>query len=571
MQMSKLRDYQHRIKDGVFAGWAQGHRNVLVKSPTGSGKTVVKADIIRTLDVPTAAIAHRGELVTQISLALAREGVYHRIVGPDALRRQCVSLQMMELERSYFNASAPVGVCGVDTLVKRDVGSWAANVQLWVQDEAHHVLKANKWGAAAAMFPNARGLGVTATPCRADGKGLGAQNDGLFDVMVEGPEMRELINQGHLTDYKVYAPPSDVDYSEVTVTSTGDYSPAKLRAAVHASNSFVGDVVAQYLRVAAGKLAVVFAVDVLSAGELAAAFRAAGVTAEVVSAGTDVLLRAKVLRDFAARRVQVLVNVDLFGEGFDVPAIEVVIMARKTESWPLYVQQFGRALRLMLLAHQAIGWADISDNERLGRIAQSPKPYAIIIDHVGNVIRHGLPDAPRVDTLERRERRQSAVSDAIPLRACKSPLCLQVYPRYNKLCPYCGYYSPPADRSAPEYVDGDLFELTPEALAALRGKVIDIGAGAVVPRSLGDGLAAAGYIKQHNLRCVAQSALREAMSLWAGWQELQGYDLSQIYRRFYHQFGVDVLTAQSLYRADADALASKVLGILAKYNITRAA
>lgn len=576
LHMSKLRPFQTTIKASVFQHWGAGHRNVLVKSPTGSGKTVILADIVRTVDRASAVIAHRGELVSQISLTLAREGVRHRIVGPDSLRRNCVSLHMDRLGRSMFDAGGRVGVCGVDTLVNRDVShdSWFRQVGLWVQDEAHHVLKTNKWGEAATMFPNAYGLGVTATPARADGKGLGSGSDGLFDAIVYGPEMRELIDEGYLTDYRVFAPPSDVDYSGVTVTASGDLSPVKLRAAVHASDKIVGDVVSHYLKLARGKLGVTFAVDVESAQEIAAAFNVAGVPAEVVTAKTPDLLRSQILRRFEQRQVLQLVNVDLFGEGFDLPAIEVVSMVRKTESWPLYVQQFGRALRLMLPADLLARWGDMTAAERLYHIATSGKPHALIIDHVGNVIRHGLPDAPRLDTLDRRSARSVSDSDAIPTRVCVNTnvgglgmVCAKTYERFHKACPFCGFYPEPPARTAPEYVDGDLFELTPETLAAMRGKIALIDGAPRIPSHL-DPLAQAGARKQHLARTNAQHYLRELIALWAGWQRALGRDDSQAYRLFYLTFGCDVLTAQALGRAEAESLTLRIKKILDDNGVT---
>ena len=571
--MSRLRPFQQGIKAAVFQHWNEGRRNVLVKSPTGSGKTVITADIVRDMNCAVASIAHRSELVTQKSVALAREGIPHRVIGPDSLRKDCVTLHMEEFGRSFYNPGARVGVCSVDTLVGRKNDPWFHQVGLWDMDEAHHVLRSNKWGAACAMFPNAYGLGVTATPARADGAGLGAHADGVFEGIVQGPELRELIDAGYLTDYRVFAPPSDVDYSEVTITASGDYSPAKLRAAVHASDKIVGDVVKHYLRIAPGKLGVTFAVDIESAKEICAAYRAAGVPAEIVSAKTPAMLRSQILRRFKARQVLQLVNVDLFGEGFDLPAIEVVSMVRKTESWPLFVQQFGRALRLMIPKELSEIWGTFTDEERRAHIAASGKPVALIIDHVGNVIRHGLPDAPRQDTLDRRERRSSGPSDAVPLRACanenadgQGTPCASIYPRFLKTCPYCGFYPEPPERSAPEFVEGDLHELTPEALAALRGKVAQIDGAPRIPQHL-DAMAARGLMNRHHERQVAQHALREQIALWAGWQRHQGRDDSQSYRIFWHTFGIDVMSAQALGRPDAEALTLKIQTVLNKHGV----
>lgn len=574
--MSRLRPFQSGIKAGVYQHWNEGRRNVLVKSPTGSGKTVITADIVREMNCAVASIAHRSELVTQKSIALAREGVMHRVIGPDTLRRDCVTLHMEEFGRSFYNPGARVGVCSVDTLTGRDPKKdpWFSQVGLWDMDEAHHVQRDNKWGAACEMFPNAFGLGVTATPARADGRGLGRDNDGLFDAIVQGPGLRELIDAGYLTDYRIFAPPSDVDYSEVTITASGDYSPAKLRAAVHASDKIVGDVVKHYLRIAKGKLGVTFAVDIEAAKEICQAYRDAGVPAEIVSAKTPPLLRTQILRRFKARQVLQLVNVDLFGEGFDLPAIEVVSMVRKTESWPLFVQQFGRALRLMIAPELSAMWGTFTDEERRAHIAMSEKPVALIIDHVGNVIRHGLPDAPRQDTLARRERRSNGSSDAIPLRRCtntnvggiENQVCAKDYERYLKSCPYCGHYPEPLERSAPEFVDGDLFELSPEAIAALRGRVMQIDGAPRIPQHL-DAMAARGLMNRHHERQVAQHELREAMALWAGWQRHVGRDDSQSYRLFYLTFGVDVMSAQALGRGEAEALTARIQTVLNNHGV----
>lgn len=551
-----------------------GHRNVLAVSPTGSGKTVLFADIVNSVNnTASAVIAHRAELVSQMSLALARENVRHRIIGPDSLRRTCVALHMREMGRSLHDPGARVGACGVDTLVNKKTSedSWFRQVGLWVQDEAHHVLKENKWGRAAGMFPNAWGLGVTATPRRADGKGLGAHADGLFHSMVQGPEMRELIDLGYLTPYRVFAPPSDVDYSSVTVTASGDLSPAKLSAAVHASDAFVGDVIKHYQRIAPGKLGVTFAVDVESAKEIKHAFDAAGVKAEVVTADTDPVRRADILRRFAAREIQMLVNVDLFGEGFDLPAIEVVIFGRKTESFSLYVQQFGRALRLLVGIPMA-QWELMLPESRKAAIAASTKSHGIIIDHVGNVIRHGVPDAVQTWSLDRRASRASSENDAIPLRSCANPNadglgtpCPSVYPRYLKLCPFCQFYPEPASRSAPEFVDGDLYELDPDQLAAMRGqKAVVDGA----PQNIGGGSAQAGLNHRHHDRQVAQHHLRNVLMLWGGWRSALGHTDSEGQRQFFHRFGIDVLTAQALGRPEAEALTERITAHLIKNGVT---
>ncbi len=532
-----LRPYQSTLKAAIVVAWLTVG-NVLAVSATGSGKTVLFADVIHDEPGAVCAIAHRQELVGQISLALARNGIRHRIVGSDSLRRECVSAHMDELKCSYVDPNSRVTVAGVDTLTGKNFlthnADWCASVRLWVLDEAHHLLRHNKWGKAVAMFPNARGLGVTAETERADGCGLGANNDGVFNEIVVAPGMRDIIGMGFLTDYRVFVPPSDFNRAAVAVTASGDFSHKELVTATRASH-ITGDVVAHYMRLAPGKLGITFAVDIETAHDIANGFRLAGVPAEVVTSKTPDPLRRSILRRFKAREILQLVNVDLFGEGFDLPAIEVVSMARATESFNLYKQQFGRALRLL-----------------------TGKSWAIIIDHVGNVLRHGLPDKRKEFSLDRREKRSSTKIDEnlIPLTVCSG--CAMPYERVYRGCPFCGHSVVPAARSAPMFVDGDLLELTGDVLARMRGDADAAVSGfAPVPEGVAP-YVAAGIRNRHHEKRQAQESLRTTLELWAGWQRSRGRSDSEIYRTFYLVYGTDMLTACTFAAKDAEGLRDKI-------------
>lgn len=529
-----LRDYQKEIVAQIYAAWQAGHRNVCTQLATGAGKTVIFSKIISEYVGYSIAIAHRVELVSQISLTLARAGIPHNIIAQRSAIRDIVNIHVLETGNSYYRPNARACVAGVDTLIRLPYNTgWFNRIGLVVQDEGHHPLKNNKWGAAAELFPAAVGLYPTATPTRADGRGLGRAADGIMDTLIVGISMRELIDMGYLTEYRIFAPPSNVDLSEVKISAGGDYSPEPLRKAVHKS-TITGDVVAHYLKIAPGKLGVTFAVDIEAATEITAEFRRNGVKAELITGKTPDIIRTKIMRKFRNREIMQLVNVDLLGEGVDVPAIEVVSFARPTQSVGLYTQQFGRGLRPL-----------------------EGKTHAIIIDHVGNVHRHGLPDAPRQWTLDRRERRSRMKPDDVtPVKTCIK--CLFVYTRTRLECPNCGHYSPPANRSSPEFVDGDLTELDPAVLRRLRGEIDRIDGTPRIPGGM-IGIVALSIAKQHRERQQAQESLRNEIALWAGYRRDAGLSDREIYREFYLLHKIDIATAQTLNAKDATRLKDKII------------
>lgn len=569
-----LRPYQLKLYNDVQNEWAKGARNVLAVLPTGGGKTRILSAIVRDHNGASCVIAHRQELVSQISMALARNGVRHRIIGPNKLIRMVVQQHMIELKASFYDPNARTSVAGVDTLVRRgdELKRYLPTVTLWVQDEAHHVLKANKWGKAAEMFPNARGLGVTATPCRADGAGLGRHADGLMDAMVIGPTMRQLIEDGFLTEYRIFAPPSDLASRMGNVkisATTNDFNVNQVRDAVEHSSlvdvpddgtkRIVGDVVQTYLNKFKGMLSVVFVPSVVSAEKLEAQFIASGITAKSLNGNTDDEARISSIRKFARRELMVLINVALFDEGFDLPAIEVVQDAYPTNSYGRYCQRFGRMLRLL-----------------------EGKEFGIYSDHAGNVARHGLPDAKREWSLDRREKRGDSKAEDTT-RTCVDHKvdgvvtkkgCYGVFERYLKVCKYCGLEirtPTPAERTGPEHVDGDLFELDADTLAAMRGEV------AKVDRPIDEAVAEyrADLMRKHTpaigvmahtkrfavkleSQQIAIGALREIMAIWAGHYRAAGRDDSEIFRRFYLRYGVDWLSAQALGAEAALTLGERV-------------
>lgn len=539
-----LRKYQQTMKDEVYEGWRSGHRNIMAVAPTGAGKTALFSSIFNDMqDIPSVAIAHRQELVAQISLALGRMGVHHNIIGAESVVKFCIQQHIREFNHNYHHASSPVAVAGVQTIIRRvnKLVQWSNAVQTWVQDEAHHVLPDNSWGKAAAMFPNAIGLGVTASPIRCDRKPLGRKLGGLFDHMVIGPSMRELINAGYLAEYRIFAPPESINLMNVKISeATGDYNVDSLRKEAHES-TITGDIVEHYLKLAPGKRGITFCVDVEQANETATRFNAAGVPAAAVSANTPNHVRQDAIDRFVRGEYLQLVNVDLFGEGFDVPAVEVVSMGRPTQSFGLYLQQFGRALRPL-----------------------GGKSHGFLLDHVGNVKRHGLPDAVRNWSLDqdlRGTKRKQVDPDVIPVTTCRQ--CFAAYEAIYRACPYCGHEPDVGSRGAPEFVDGDLVEFSMELLSKLRGEVQRIETGqAQIPYGADQYVAK----RLENLWQERQKSLlelRDVINLWGAIEtQVNGRTDSQAYRVFYHKFGVDVLTAQTLPRNDMNRLAETIRGTM---------
>jgi len=526
--MIQLHPYQQNLKNDIYRDWQQEKRNVLAVLPTGGGKSVIVSDIVldgAQLGMSQAVIAHRNELVSQMSLHVARRGIYHRIIGPDTTISQITKSHRAELGRSFLNPSAGTAVVGVDTLMARkdDLIHWASQIERWIVDEAHHITRLNKWGKAVDLFPRAHGLGVTATPWRTDGQGLGSHADGVFDSMCLGPSMRELIRMGNLADYEIVCPTSDIEVSESDIGESGEFKAPALRAAAKKSH-IVGDVVEAYQKYAYGKRSICFATDVETGGKIAAQFVESGITAICLSAQTPVIQRERYVNDFRNGRIWVLVNVDLFDEGFDVPACDCVIMARPTASLGKYRQMIGRALRT------ALG-----------------KTHGLIIDHVSNWLRHGLPDKQVAWTLNRRDKRAKQEPDPndIPLTVCKS--CTRPYERSRLFCPYCGAEPPlpsPRERSI-EMVDGDLMLLDREKLEKMR-QATQIE----TPGSLGERVAfaagefaARGAMNKQIEKIAAHQRLMDAIAQWAGIERVQGYQDRELYKRFYLTTGIDVLSA----------------------------
>ena len=529
-----LHSYQQDVKTRIYNSWNAGNRNVLGVTPTGGGKSVIMSDIVNDFyraGRRGSVTAHRNELVTQMSTHIAARGIPHRIIGAASTVSEAIASHREKFGQSFVNPSAPITVAGVDTLISRkdDLKDWAVQQNFWIQDEAHHGIgndrvEPNKWGKAVQMFPNAQGLGFTATPQRADGQGLGIAYDGFYHDMVIGPTTRWLIENNFLCDYEIVCPKSDIveNIESEKLSADGDWSNHALKKASKKSK-IVGDVVTNYLRYAKGRKAIVFATDVETAGEMAERFNEAGIRSVSLSGKSHSTYRRQSLKQFAAGEIQVLVNVDLFDEGFDLPSCDVCIMARPTASLAKYLQMVGRVLRYLI-----------------GKIA-------LIIDHVSNVIRHGLPDKVRKWSLARKDKRAKQIKDPneIELTTCSS--CLKPHEKFYTVCPHCAFEKPlpePRSRSI-EMVEGDLILLDRETLEKMRQATQLESPGSIANRvsQAAGSFAGRGAANRQTEKMAAHNSLSEAIAQWAAIERQMGYDDRQIAKRFYLTTGIDVLSA----------------------------
>lgn len=512
LKMIDLRPYQHKLLADTNEAWNGGATAVLCVSPTGSGKTRTMAARAASWEAPNVAIAHRSELVEQISIAFAAAGTYHRIIAPDA------TVKAISDRHRHHAPDAPCAVISVDTLIRR---GWEGPLPtLWQMDEAHHVQPDNKWGRAAMLWPEARGCGWSASPCRLDKRPLRAS----FDAMVMGPTIKDLVAGGWLAPMKIYGLPQSVDLSGVSVAG-GEFNGGQLHEAT-ARSPIVGDVVEHYLRICPGVPGVTFAASVALAHRHAEAFNAAGVPAAVLHDRVPAARRRNIIAAFKAGEIMQVCNVDILGEGFDMPGIVCCSMARATMSYGLYLQQCGRPMR-------------------------PGKMFGIILDHVGNVLRHGLPDHPPIWTLDGGTLRRQPNSN--PVRVCAA--CFLAYSSFDPCCPYCGWKPAPSPgRADPETVEGDLTLYGAEQLETLR-RLIDRRRGApLLPGNLPYAAKRAAE-KRWLARSGAMAALSQAVDAWAGrWQAATGDSLPALYRRFYLTFGTDPLTAQTLSEPEITAL-----------------
>ena len=418
----QLRDYQTAAIDDIRAEYRAGHRAVCFQLSTGGGKSYTAGSMIRMAADKgrrCLVLAHRIELVAQLSGTLRQLGVDHGL-----------------LLRGCNITPHPVQVGMIQTVANR-IGRIMPPDFITV-DECHHSVSASYLKILSA-FPNAHILGLTATPQRLDGRGLGE----VFQAMVRGPSMSDLIAGGSLSPYRVFCPAAPISVSGIK-TRAGDYAQDQLADAADRP-TITGDAIEHYRRYADGQKFIAFCVSVAHAQHVAEAFSAAGIAGVAVYGDMDPPARVSAMERFRSGAIRGLVSCNLISEGVDVPDATAAILLRPTQSLTLYLQAVGRVLR------------------------PSPGKVAVILDHAGNAFRHGLPDQDREWSLDAKKRRKKRDEEPeLPIRHCQE--CFSVYNAALAACPYCGAV-PEVRRAGPTEVDGRLIEVNAEKWR--RGRMIE--------------------------------------------------------------------------------------------------
>jgi superfamily II DNA or RNA helicase len=459
-----LRPYQVEALAQLDAAFTAGRRAPLLVLPTGAGKTVIAAESMRRLVAVRQRVlflAPRRELIAQASEKLEAVGVAHGVILAGADPRD--------------GLEAPVHVASVDTLVSRVLRHGtleAPHYDLVIVDEAHLSITTVR-KRLLACWPDARRVGLTATPTRKDGRALGV----LYDVLIEPATTARLVALGYLAPARYFSWPTP-DLRGIQVTA-GDYNLGELERVVNRA-PLLADVVSTWMQRAGDRRTVVYGVSIAHAVALAEAFRRVGIAAEHVDAKTPAPERAATFARFRAGTTQVLTNCFLAAYGFDLPELSCVVLARPTQSLMLYLQMLGRGLRI----------ADGKDD-------------CVVLDHSGAVPRFGLATEPRRWRLTGTTALAPTPSRAASPREPKTcPECHAVWTN-GQACPECGYLLRPKGRLV-DMLEGDLVEI-----------------GVRVPEEIDRQAFYAelrGYAAAHEFKPVwAALSFRERFGIWPPW------------------------------------------------------
>lgn len=411
--MNKLRPYQNDVVEQLRKAWREGYKAPCIVLPCGGGKSCILAEMARRTTQNGKRVlflVHRKELVEQIIGTFCRWGVdmrYCDVMMVQTATRRC-AVSAKEAARTPPDQADTGATRRCAKLHRPD---------LIMTDENHHSL-ATSYRNIYEHFPDVPRVGVTATPVRLNGDGLGDVNDKL----IIGVSAKWLIENNCLAPYDYYAP----NVADLTGlhTKMGEYVTTDIEKAMIKKAVF-GDVISYYTRLAGGKKAICYCASIKHSEAMAKSFCENGIPAAHIDGETPPAKRSEMIADFRSGKIQILCNVDLISEGFDVPDCECAILLRPTQSLTLYIQQSMRCMRY-----------------RSGK-------RAVIIDHVGNYARFGLPDDDREWSLDKKEHKKREQQEEINTKMC--PECFLAFQPPDKqgsavICPHCGYVFPKQER-----------------------------------------------------------------------------------------------------------------------------
>jgi superfamily II DNA or RNA helicase len=407
-----LRPYQTELITAIRLQYQLGHRKVLAVLPTGAGKTVCFAHIAQSASIKgnrVLILVHRAELLDQACRSLPMP---HGVIAAN---------RAMDL-------SAAVQVASVQTLARRLHKLPRDFFQLVIIDEAHHS-NAGTWAKVLEHFHQAHLLGVTATPIRLDGRGLGEH----YQAMVEGPSAAWLTDNGYLAPARVLAPPG-FDTTGLR-KRMGDFDT---REAEHRIGTIMGDCLSHYRKHLDGQTAIAFCCSVAHAEAVASLFQCNGIPAASIDGSMTSQQRRDLLQALGTGRIRVLTSCSLIGEGVDVPSVGGCILLRPTASTSLHLQMIGRCLR------------------------PSPgKAAAVVLDHVGNTLRLGHHLEPREWTLDGLAKRDRDKAPSV--KVC--PQCFATSMSAAHVCRECGHVFAPQETRELKVVEGELVEVATNCIS----------------------------------------------------------------------------------------------------------
>lgn len=413
-----LRDYQSQAIQNLHLSLSNGKLRPVIQAPTGAGKTVIAAALVKAaLDegkrvmftVPSLS------LIDQTVERFRSNGIHH--------------IGVIQAMHEMTDVSQPVQICSVQTLNRRQIPS----AHLVIVDECHILFKLyDKW-MNSPDWRNVPFVGLTATPWA---KGMGAE--GRWDDLIIVTTTSDLIEQKHLSDFKVFAP-AHPDLEGVK-TVAGDYDLKGLGEAMDQTN-LVADIVTTWLEKGQDRQTICFCVNRLHAKNVQQQFVASNIAAEYMDAFTPMDERNDIIRKFANGDVRIICNVGVLTTGFDAD-VRCIILARPTKSEILYAQMIGRGLR-----------------------TADGKDHLIILDHSDTTLRLGFVTDLNRPTLDDGTKKQNV---AVPKERLpkECPKCSFVKPVGMKVCYACGFE--PTPKNKVEVDDGNLYEISRDKKQKIR-------------------------------------------------------------------------------------------------------